>query len=68
MDDGHASSTSMMKNICDANQKCVFSFSRVDGNDAGLTIHAQDGGVGRVNRECISHIKLLGTEPCRSGL
>jgi hypothetical protein len=32
---------------------CVFG---VDGNDAGLAIHAQDGGVSRIDRKCSGHI------------
>ena len=49
----------MIENTCDSNQKSVFALSGVKGNDAGLTIHAQDGRVGRINRECVSHTKLL---------
>jgi len=56
VDDGHASSTSMIENTCGSNQKGVFALPGVDGNDAGLTIHAQDGRVSRINRECVSHI------------
>jgi hypothetical protein len=69
MDDGHASGTSVMENICDPKQKSVFTVSRVDGNDAGLTIHAQDGRVRRIDGDCIRHIKLLpGGERRRSRL
>ena len=49
----------MIENTCDSNQKSVFAFSGVKGNDAGLTIHAQDGSVGRINRECVSHTKFF---------
>jgi hypothetical protein len=55
VDYGHAGSTSMIEHTCDSNQKSVFAFSGVNGNDAGLTIHAQDGCVGRINREGVSH-------------
>jgi hypothetical protein len=58
VDDRHASSTGMVENACDPSQKSIFGLSRVDRNDAGLTIHAQDGRVGWINRE-IRHIKLL---------
>jgi hypothetical protein len=59
VDDGHASSPSMIENTCDSDQKGVFVLASVDGNDAGLAIHAQDGRAGRINRERISHIELL---------
>jgi hypothetical protein len=59
MDDGNAGSTGMIENICDPSQKSVFGLSRVDRNDAGLTIHAQDGRVARINREYVCHVKLL---------
>jgi hypothetical protein len=67
MDYGHASSTSMIENTCDSNQKNVLGRSGVNGNDAGLTIHAQDGRVGRINRECVSHIEApFGTVLCQA--
>jgi hypothetical protein len=49
----------MIENTCDPNQKSVFGLSRVNGNDADLTIHAQDRRVGRINRKCVRHIELL---------
>ena len=54
MDYGHAGSAGMIENTRDSNQKSVFSVSGVNGNDAGLTIHAQEGRVGRIDRECVS--------------
>jgi hypothetical protein len=62
MDDGHASRTSMIENTCDSIQKSVFGVSGVDGNDRGLTIHAQDSGVGRIDRQRSSHIKLFSAQ------
>jgi hypothetical protein len=62
VDYGHARSTSMIENTCDSNQKSVFGLSGVNGNDAGLTIHAQDGRVGRINRERVRHIQLLSAQ------
>ena len=59
VDYGHAGRTSMFENTCDSNQKSVFALSGVNGNDAGLTIHAQDGRVGGIKRERVSHIKPL---------
>jgi hypothetical protein len=67
VDYGHARSTSMIENICGSNQKSVFGLSGVDRNDAGLTIHAQDGRVGGMNRKRSSHIKLPSAQNlCRS--
>ena len=62
VDDSHGGSTSMIENTCDSNQKSVFALSRVNGNDAALTIHAQDGRTRRINRECVSHIQLLSAQ------
>ena len=55
VDDGHAGSTSMIENTRDSSQKSVFGFPGVNRNNAGLTIHAQDGCVGRIERKHIGH-------------
>ena len=55
----HASSASMIEDTCDSSQKRVFGLSGVNGNDAGLTVHAQDGRTGRIDRKCVGQIKLL---------
>ncbi|HET7150175.1 MAG TPA: hypothetical protein VFI60_02095, partial [Candidatus Acidoferrum sp.] len=34
----------------------VFVVFGVNGNDAGLAIHAKDGGVSRTDRKCSGHI------------
>src|SRR5579863_9365115 len=47
----------MIENTCGSTQKSVFGLSGVNGNDADLAIHAQNGGVGWINRECVSQIR-----------
>ena len=49
VDYGHAASASMIENTFGSKQKGVFVLLCVDGDDAGLTVHAQDGRVGRIN-------------------
>ena len=46
----------MMENTRDSGQKSVFGFSRVSGNDAGLTIHAQDSRVGWIHCQFVRHV------------
>ena len=59
VDDCHPGSASMIENACGSSQESVFAVFGVDGNNSGLTIHAQHGGVGRVNRKWNSHIEFL---------
>jgi hypothetical protein len=56
MDNGHAGGTRVCEDTCGTSQEGVFVVFRVDGNDAGLAIHAQDGGVSRIDRKCRGHI------------
>ena len=58
VNDSHAAGASMIENTCGSGQKGVFGLSGVDGNDSGLTVHAQDGGVGRMNWKLSNHITL----------
>ena len=51
MDNGHAGGTRVVEDACGASQEGVFVVFGVDGNDAGLAIHAQDGGVSRKDRK-----------------
>jgi hypothetical protein len=56
MDNGHAIGTRVNEDACGASQEGVFVVFGIDGNDAGLAIHAQDGGVSRIDRKCSGHI------------
>jgi len=56
MDNGHAGGTRVIEDACGTSQEGVFVVFGVDGNDAGLAIHAQDGGVSRIDRKCIGQI------------
>src|SRR5580704_2443188 len=56
MDNGHAGGTRVVEDACGTSQEGVFVVFGVDGNDAGLAIHAQDGGVSRIERKCSGHI------------
>ena len=46
----------MIEDACRTSQEGVFVVFGVDGNDAGLAIHAQDGGVSWMDRKCSDHI------------
>jgi len=56
MDNGHAGGTRVIEDACGTSQEGVFVVFGVDGNDAGLAIHAQDGGVSRIDRKCSGQI------------
>ena len=56
MDNGHAGSACVIKYASSTSEEGVFVVFGVDGNDAGLAIHAQDGGVSRIDRKCSGHI------------
>jgi len=56
MDNGHAGGTRVVEDACGTSQEGVFVLFGVDGDDAGLAIHAQDGGVSRIDRRCSGHI------------
>ena len=56
MDNDHADGTRVVEDACGTSQEGVFVVFGVDGNDAGLAIHAQDGGVSRIDRKCSGHI------------
>jgi|ERR1700730_5728717 hypothetical protein len=58
MDNGKASGTCMIENACGTGKEGVFVVFGVDGNGAALTVHAQNGGVRRINRKCSRHIVL----------
>src|SRR4029077_15531840 len=51
MNNGHASGTRVIEDACGTSQEGVLVVFGVDGNDAGLAIHAQDGGVSRIDRK-----------------
>jgi hypothetical protein len=46
----------VVEDACGTSQEGVFVLFGVDGDDAGLAIHAQDGGVSRIDRRCSGHI------------
>jgi hypothetical protein len=46
----------VIEDACGTSQEGVFVVFGVDGNNAGLAIHAQDGRVSRVERKCSGHI------------
>lgn len=56
MDNGHAGGTRVIEDACGTSEEGVFVVFGVDGNDAGLAIHAKDGGVSRIDRKCSGHI------------
>lgn len=56
MDNGHAGGTRVTEDACGTSQEGVFVVFGVDGNHAGLAIHAQDGGVSRIDRKCSGQI------------
>ena len=62
MDNGHAGGTRVVEDACGTSQEGVFVVFGVDGNDAGLAIHAQDGGLSRIERKCSGHIVLREAE------
>jgi hypothetical protein len=51
MNNGYASGTRVIEDACGTSQEGVLVVFGVDGNDAGLAIHAQDGGVSRIDRK-----------------
>jgi threonine aldolase len=55
-DNCHAGGTRVIEDACGTSQEGVFVVFGVDGNNAGLAIHAQDGRVSRVQRKCGGHI------------
>ena len=63
VDNRHAGGTRVIEDACGTSQEGVFVILRMDGNDAGLTVHAQDGGAGRIDRKCSSH-----DTPCDRGV
>jgi len=63
VDNRHAGGTRVIEDACGTSQERVFVILRIDGNDAGLTVHAQDGGAGRIDRKCSSH-----DTPCDRGV
>ena len=65
MDNGYAGGTRVVEDACGTSQEGVFVVFGVDGNDAGLAIHAQDGGVSRIDRKCSGHIDSQGQRSCR---
>jgi len=65
MDNGYAGGTRVVEDTCGTSQEAVFVGFGVDGNDAGLAIHAQDGGVSRIDRKCSGHIDPQGQGSCR---
>jgi hypothetical protein len=66
MDNGHAGGTRVIEDACGTSQEGVFVVFGVDGDDAGLAIHAQDGCVSRIDGKCSSHIAPRAAEgSCR---
>ena len=63
VDNRDASGTRVIEDSCGTSQEGVLVILRIDGNDAGLTVHAQDGGAGRIDRKCSSH-----DTPCDRGV
>src|ERR1700746_2655336 len=55
VDNRHAGGTSVIEDARGTSQEGVFVILRIDGTGAGLTVHAQDGGGGRIDRKCSSH-------------
>ena len=48
--------TRVIEDACGTSQEGIFVLFGVDGNDAGLAIHAQDGGVSWIDRKCSGHV------------
>jgi hypothetical protein len=56
----------VIEDACGTSQEGVFVVFGVDGDDAGLAIHAQDGCVSRIDGKCSSHIAPRAAEgSCR---
>jgi len=60
VDNGHAAGTTVIEDACGTRQEGIFVVFGVDGNDAGLAIQTQDGGVSRTDRKCSDHIAPRG--------
>ena len=62
MDNGHAGGTRVVEDACGTSQKGFFVIFGVNGKDAGLTIHAQDRSVSRIDGKCSRHIAPMRAE------
>ncbi|MBB5058119.1 hypothetical protein HDF16_002825 [Granulicella aggregans] len=55
MDDRHPNGTSMTEDLCGSTKESVLGIAGVDGEDADLAIHAQQGCARGINRQRVCH-------------
>jgi hypothetical protein len=55
VDDGNVGRASVIQDASGTRKKCGLITLCIDGDDAGLTIHVEDGGVSGINTERSGH-------------
>jgi hypothetical protein len=55
VDDGNVGRASVIQDASGTRKKCAPITLCIDGDDAGLTIHVEDGGVSGINTERSGH-------------